>query len=68
MRSLCEQASTQTLLAKEQMVQGDVLYEEIKTQGRSVSAFTNVSLLFLPLGFFSQVSPATTGIQYVIYF
>ncbi|KAI5809212.1 hypothetical protein BZA77DRAFT_391827 [Pyronema omphalodes] len=40
--------------AKEQVRQAEALTEEIAFQGRAVSAFTALNVLFLPLGFFAQ--------------
>lgn len=40
----------------DQKCQTQVLNDEIVTQGKTLSAFTVVNILFLPLGFFSQVS------------
>ena len=42
----------------DQKCQAQVLNDEIVTQGKALSAFTVVNVLFLPLGFFSQVSTA----------
>ena len=50
----------QTLLVQEQkeqaQAQADALQEEIEVQGKTLSAFTVVNVLFLPLGFFTSAS------------
>lgn len=47
---------------KEQLRNAELLGDEITTQGKTLSMFTAVNVLFLPLGFFSQVyNPATQG-------
>ncbi|CCX14991.1 Protein of unknown function [Pyronema omphalodes CBS 100304] len=41
-------------VAKEQMKYAEALNDEIAYQGKSISAFTALNVLFLPLGFFAQ--------------
>lgn len=53
-KELSEQAQ-----AQEQRAQA--LQEEIEIQGKTLSAFTIVNVLFLPLAFFTQASTAFTG-------
>lgn len=53
-KELSEQAQ-----AQEQRAQ--TLQDEIEFQGKTLSAFMIVNVLFLPLGFFTQVSTAFTG-------
>ena len=40
---------------KEQTRYAEALNDEVSYQGRTISAFTALNVLFLPLGFFSQV-------------
>jgi uncharacterized protein YoxC len=41
--------------AKEQVKRAEALNDEIAYQGKAISAFTALNVLFLPLGFFAQV-------------
>ena len=66
-RELSEQAQAQAQQALEQQAQGQALHDEVEAQGRSVSAFTAVSLLFLPLGFFTQASTLLTRVLILLF-
>lgn len=58
-----EQLIAQTQLAHKQLAQAKVSKgeEDIKLQGKTLTAFTVVNVLFLPLAFFTQASTAFTS-------
>ena len=49
--------------AQEQRIQAKALQEEIEIQGKTLSAFTVVNVLFLPLAFFTSASTTFTGMH-----
>ena len=56
-----EQMQVQEQHAQEQLAQAQALQEEIEIQGRTLSTFTIVNVLFLPLAFFTQASTTFTN-------
>ena len=60
-KELLEQAHAYVQQVQEQRVQAQALQEEIEIQGKTLSAFTVVNVLFLPLAFFTQASTTFTG-------
>lgn len=59
---LRDQAQAQAQHAQEQRIQAQALQDEIEFQGKALSAFTIVNVLFLPLAFFTQASTSFTSV------